>query len=153
MFGSSLVLPHCMHWKNAPSISGKTAFSFIPWIFHKSIVVPHLEVLRAHKNQQHHRAHCTGNFPFGIWRRSAAQSPPTLKVQEGFAGCSITRRAAGFLMEEGPCTSLGNRIHHGFTMDCWICPELTPHGSDHQPLLLKGLKGKLPLGISLILNE
>lgn len=31
--------------------------------------------------------------------------------------------------------------------------KTTPCGSDHQILLLKGVKGKLSLGISLILNE
>lgn len=136
------------------SVSGKAALSFIQSLgLSTNPVWCHTWKCSMLTKIHHHQAHCTGNFPFGIWRRSAAQSPPRLKVQEGFAGCSMTRRAAGFLMEEWPCTSLGKRIHHGFTMDCWICPEITPHGSEHQPLLLKGVKGKLPLGISLILNE
>lgn len=74
---------------------------------------------------------------------------------EGLAGCSMKKKEpAGFLMEawhvflrwekDSPRIAGSARNSQRKT---------TPRGSDHQTLLLKGVKGKLPLGISLISNE
>lgn len=127
-FGSSLVLCHGTRWKNALKCLGES-WIFIHselWIIHEcSVVSSNVDVLHTHKYQHHHRAHSTGNFPYGkvvFGEGQQHRAHPGWRCWRGLLAAPWKgRKQQDFWWNRGHTHPLGK----GFTMDCWICPQLT----------------------------